>query len=110
MGREPTADERAGIEWWNSLTEVERAQALHDAGWRSGGTYTPSAADAWREHKRRPAVGESTDAGRTNRVAIGDLAKMRMRTSKRSEATPKLSSNVPTAAAMGLLKRTNQSG
>jgi len=51
--RESTADERAGIEWWNSLTEAERARALEDAGWKSGGTYTPSAADAWAEHKRR---------------------------------------------------------
>jgi hypothetical protein len=53
MGREPTADERAGIEWWNALTEPERAHALHDAGWRSGGTYTPSAADAWAHHRNR---------------------------------------------------------
>jgi hypothetical protein len=117
MGPEPTADERAGIEWWNALTEAERAQALRAAGWRSDGKYTPSAADAWvhhkrdlqariawwnglgkaereraldragdgnhipsaadawREHRRRLAVGGRTGAGRTNHIAIGDLAK-----------------------------------
>jgi hypothetical protein len=30
--REPTADEAAGMEWWNSLTEAERAKALEAAG------------------------------------------------------------------------------
>ena len=25
--RQPTADEQAGMQWWNSLTEAERAQA-----------------------------------------------------------------------------------
>jgi len=37
----------AGMEWWNSLTESERTKALENAGWRSGGAWTPSAADAW---------------------------------------------------------------
>ena len=26
--REPTADEQAGIDWWNALTETERHQKL----------------------------------------------------------------------------------
>jgi hypothetical protein len=39
------------MEWWNSLTEAERAKALEAAGWKSGGTWTPSAADAWALHK-----------------------------------------------------------
>jgi hypothetical protein len=57
--RQPTDDEQAGIQWWNAMTEAERAKALEAAGWRSGDTYTPSAADAWREHKKRVAVTES---------------------------------------------------
>jgi hypothetical protein len=51
--QEPTTDERAGMNWWNSLSELERAQALKAAGWRSGGTWTPCLADAWAEHKKR---------------------------------------------------------
>ena len=49
--RQPTADEMAGMQWWNSMTEVQRAEALELAGWKSGGTWTPSAADAWTAHK-----------------------------------------------------------
>jgi hypothetical protein len=30
---QPTADEQAGMQWWNSMTEAERAQALEAAGW-----------------------------------------------------------------------------
>jgi len=52
MDRTPTADELAGMQWWNSMTEEERAKALEAAGWKSGGTWTPSAADAWAEHKK----------------------------------------------------------
>jgi hypothetical protein len=51
--REPTVDEAAGMEWWNSLTEAERAKALEAAGWKSGGTQTPSAADAWAHYKKK---------------------------------------------------------
>jgi hypothetical protein len=51
--RPPTADEQAGIDWWNGLTEAQRREALCAAGWRSGGTWTPSAADAWALHKSR---------------------------------------------------------
>jgi hypothetical protein len=58
MDRTPTADELAGIQWWNSMTEVERAKALEAAGWKSGGTWTPSAADAWTAHKRRFGLDE----------------------------------------------------
>ncbi len=43
-----TEDERAGMNWWNNLTESERAQALRDAGWD---TYMPSPADAWAMYK-----------------------------------------------------------
>ena len=60
MKQEPTTDERAGMNWWNSLSELERAQALKAAGWRSGGTRTPSAADAWAEHKKRMGQGAPT--------------------------------------------------
>jgi hypothetical protein len=34
--REPTADDLAGMKWWNDMTEAERAKALADAGWNSG--------------------------------------------------------------------------
>jgi hypothetical protein len=51
--QQPTTDEQAGMQWWNSLTEAERALALKAAGWKSGGAYTPSAADAWAAHKKR---------------------------------------------------------
>ena len=55
----PTADEIAGMQWWNSMTEAERAQALEAAGWKSGGTWTPSAADAWATHKKRFGLDET---------------------------------------------------
>lgn len=51
--RQPTADEIAGMHWWNSMTDAERAKALELAGWKSGGSWTPSAADAWTAHKQR---------------------------------------------------------
>jgi hypothetical protein len=62
--RKPTADELAGIEWWNSMTEAERAQALEATGWKSRGTWTPSAADAWATHKQRFGL---DDADRTHK-------------------------------------------
>jgi hypothetical protein len=55
--RQPTADEQAGMQWWNALTEVERAQALEAAGWKSDGGSAPSAADAWVLHKKRMGAG-----------------------------------------------------
>jgi hypothetical protein len=48
--QEPTTDERARMNWWNSLSEPERSQALMAAGWKAGATWTPSAADAWAYH------------------------------------------------------------
>ena len=71
--RQPTADEQAGMQSWNALTEAERADALKAAGWRSGGASTPSAADAWALHKQRMGLEKSTSASRT--IAVGDLAK-----------------------------------
>ena len=50
----------AGLSWWNSMTEPERAQALKAAGWKSGGTYTPSAADAWDAFKHRARMAAAT--------------------------------------------------
>jgi len=55
--RSPTADEQAGMQWWNSLTEAARAKALEAAGWKSGGAWTPSAADAWTLHKKCMGLG-----------------------------------------------------
>jgi len=49
-----------GITWWNSLTEPERAQSLEVAGWKPGGTYTPSAADAWDAFKHRARMAAAT--------------------------------------------------
>jgi hypothetical protein len=66
MDRTPTADELAGIQWWNSMTEAERAKALEAAGWKSGGTWTPSAADAWIAHKQRFGLDEKQSAPPTN--------------------------------------------
>jgi hypothetical protein len=57
--RQPTFDELPGMQWWNSLTEAERAQALEAAGWKPGGASTPSAADAWAQHKKRMGLGFS---------------------------------------------------
>jgi hypothetical protein len=48
--REPTFDALAGITWWNSMTEPERAEALAAAAWKAGGRSTPSASDAWARH------------------------------------------------------------
>ncbi|MER8758115.1 hypothetical protein NKH69_20920 [Mesorhizobium sp. M0976] len=43
--REPTPDETAGMVWWNSLTESDRA------GWLArAGSAVP--ADAWAAYKR----------------------------------------------------------
>jgi hypothetical protein len=47
--RQPTAEELAGMQWWNSLSETERADALNRAG---DGSHIPSAADAWALHKK----------------------------------------------------------
>jgi hypothetical protein len=44
--REPSADELAGVEWWNSLSEPRRADWLHLAE-------TIKPAEAWAEFKRR---------------------------------------------------------
>jgi hypothetical protein len=46
IAREPTADERAGMAWWNSLSEPRRGDWLLMAG-------SAKAADAWAEYKRR---------------------------------------------------------
>lgn len=48
--REPSADELAGVEWWNSLSEPRRVDWLQLAE-----TIRP--ADAWAEFKRRTGEG-----------------------------------------------------
>jgi hypothetical protein len=50
--RKPTADELAGMRWWNSLSEDARAKALADAGSTPSGATTPSAADEWAHYKK----------------------------------------------------------
>lgn len=53
----PTADDRAGILWWNSLTETARARWLTQAG-------SARPVDAWSAFKRsrEPADGIGTGA------------------------------------------------
>jgi hypothetical protein len=60
MKQAPTADEQAGISWWNSMSEQERSHALVAAGWKSGAAWTPSAADAWAYHRRSRGHEDST--------------------------------------------------
>lgn len=50
--RQPTADERAGMQWWNQLTEAQRAAALKEAGWTPRSADAPSVADAWAHFKK----------------------------------------------------------
>jgi hypothetical protein len=49
--REPSADDRAGLEWWHSLSEPRRADWLQLAN----GTRP---AEAWEEYKRRSIEGQ----------------------------------------------------
>jgi hypothetical protein len=42
----PTTDEQAGMDWWNSLTETQRADWLCRAA-------TAVPAQAWAEYKRQ---------------------------------------------------------
>lgn len=44
-GREATADEQAGMDWWNALSEEQCARWL-----RAAGSAVP--ADAWAAYKR----------------------------------------------------------
>ena len=44
--REPTPDEQAGMNWWNGLTETERAHWLRQAG-------SAAPANAWEAFKRQ---------------------------------------------------------
>jgi hypothetical protein len=53
--REPKPDETAGMVWWNSLTEVDRADWLARAG-------SAVPADAWAAYK------QSGDADRQPRI------------------------------------------
>jgi hypothetical protein len=46
MDREPTADERAGIDWWNGLSEGNRKY------WMMKGGDTGVVADAWAAYQR----------------------------------------------------------
>lgn len=43
---EPSADERAGMSWWNELTEADRRRWMREAG------DTGIAADAWAAYQR----------------------------------------------------------
>ena len=47
-GAPPSADEQAGIDWWKSRTQQQRAQALTDAGWTAQATDLPSVSDCWK--------------------------------------------------------------
>jgi len=41
---------------------LEKVAVFEAAGWKAGGTWTPSAADAWALHKKRLGLKESNDA------------------------------------------------
>jgi hypothetical protein len=43
--REPSADEKMGMAWWNNMNRRERRAALDDDAAKLGGD--PSVADAW---------------------------------------------------------------
>ncbi len=60
----PTKDELAGMAWWNSLTERQRAQALKVAGWNPASADGPSAADAWATHKNLRKIVRAVEGGR----------------------------------------------
>lgn len=49
---EMTDDERAGMAWWNNMTEPERLQAMEAAG-------TAIPAKAWAHHKAQIRAGNS---------------------------------------------------
>lgn len=46
LDREPTPDERAGMSWWNAMTEAQRPDALRRAG-------ASTVAEAWAYHKQQ---------------------------------------------------------
>jgi hypothetical protein len=49
--REPSADDLAGLEWWNSLSTPRQADWLRLAD-------STKPAEAWAEYKRRTADGQ----------------------------------------------------
>lgn len=57
--RAVSADELAGIAWWNALGERERERWLELAGERGDA----SVATAWAEYKRRRDAGEPVEGG-----------------------------------------------
>jgi hypothetical protein len=56
ISREPSADELAGVAWWNSLSEPRRADWLRLAD-------STKPADAWAEFKRRSLEEQPASAG-----------------------------------------------
>ena len=54
INREPSTDELAGVEWWNSLSEPRRADWLQLAE-------TVRPAEAWAEFKRRTLLANCDD-------------------------------------------------
>jgi hypothetical protein len=65
LGREPSADDLAGVEWWNSLSEPRRSDWLRLAD-------STKPADAWTEYKRR-VQGDHTKVTAAN-LSPPDLA------------------------------------
>jgi len=59
LNREPTADELAGIEWWNSISEPRQADWLQMAE-------SARPADAWTEYKRRTMESQYAKTGATD--------------------------------------------
>jgi hypothetical protein len=111
--QEPTIDERASMNWWNSLTEAERTQALKAAGWRSGGTWTPSAADAWAHHKARastPPFAKCATRGCRPTCCCGTKPRTANLSTRSRACGGNLSSNALTAAALAASRRTAPNG
>ena len=68
---EPTAADLAGMEWWNSIDEDERAYWLAEAN-------TAIAAEAWAEYQRRPRYTvtqrpEALGGGWSLKLYLGDV-------------------------------------
>jgi hypothetical protein len=85
--RKPTADEIAGMEWWNGMSERERAAALQLAK-------ANTAAEAWDWQKAMLANGEGIDVkavhGKGNSAPLEETswADERLRASVRKPSEP----------------------
>lgn len=66
IGRVPTADEQAGMDWWNALSERLRSYWLKEVG-----TAQASVADAWQTFKAARAAAQRWESREPLRVFCG---------------------------------------